>query len=168
MTLTLRRARAADLPYIHRLEHDPKNAPFITPWITRQHREAMKDRDCLHLIAESEGDRVGFVFLRGLKDREGSVELKRIVIESKGAGHGRAAIRWVKRFAFEKRRARCLWLDVKEFNVRARELYESEGFVKEGELRDRVKRNGRYYSLIVMSILRSEFTSQERPGPRRG
>ena len=160
MTLTLRRARPADLSYIHRLEHDPRNAPFISPWTTRQHREAMKDRDCRHFIAESAGRRVGFVFVRGLKVSDGPLELKRIVIESKGAGHGRAAIQWVKEFAFVKRRARCLWLDVKEFNPRARSLYESEGFVKEGALRERVKRNGRFYSLIVMSMLRSEFKSR--------
>ncbi|HEU4339138.1 MAG TPA: GNAT family N-acetyltransferase [Planctomycetota bacterium] len=155
--MKLRRALPSDLAYIHRLEHDPKNAPFITPWTTAMHRKAMKDRDCLHLIAENDGRRVGFVFLRGMKDREGSIEFKRIVIETKGKGHGRAALRLVQKLAFEKRGARCIWLDVKEFNTRAQELYRSEGFAKEGELRERVRRNGRYYSLIVMSKLRREY-----------
>jgi diamine N-acetyltransferase len=156
MSLTLRRARPADLAFIHRLEHDPQNVPFITPWTRRQHQAAMKDRDCLQLIAEAEGKRVGFVFLRGLEDREGTVELKRIVIDAKGAGHGRAALRLAEQFVFKRPGSRCLWLDVKEFNPRARELYESEGFVKEGSLRERVRLNGRYYSLIVMSKLRRE------------
>jgi len=155
--LSMRRARPADLAYIHRLEHDPKNAPYITPWTRSQHREAMKDRDCLQLIAEVDGGRVGFVLLRGLKDREGTVEFKRIVIEAKGAGFGRAAVRMIQDLAFRKLGARCLWLDVKEFNPRAMKLYASEGFVKEGALRERVRRNGRYHSLIVMSMLRREY-----------
>jgi RimJ/RimL family protein N-acetyltransferase len=161
-TLKLRRARSADLAYIHRLEHDPRNASFINPWTRRRHQEAMKDRDCLQLIAEADGRRVGFVFLRGLKDREGTIEFKRIVIDAKGAGYGREALRLVQELAFEKHHARCLWLDVKEFNPRARKLYESEGFVKEGTLRERVRRNGRYHSLIVMSKLRREYRRARR------
>ena len=157
MSVTLRRARPSDLAYIHRLEHDPKNAPFIHPWTRRQHREAMENRDCLQLIAEADGRRVGFVLLRGLRDPEHTIEFKRIVIESKGVGHGREALRRVQEMAFERFGARCLWLDVKEFNPRAMKLYASEGFVKEGALRERVRRNGRYYSLIVMSKLRREY-----------
>lgn len=158
----LRRARTADLGYIHRLEHDPRNAPFIFPWTPRRHREAMKDRDCLHLIVEAEGRRVGFVFLRGLKNPEKTIEFKRIVIETQGVGHGREALRLLQDLAFGRLGARCLWLDVKEFNPRARKLYESEGFVKEGTLRERVRRNGRYYSLIVMSKLRREYRRARR------
>jgi len=162
--LTMRPARPADLAYIHRLEHDARNAPFIHPWTRRQHREAMKDRDALQLIFESResGRRVGFTLLRGLEDREGTVEFKRIVIEAKGAGFGRAAVRMIQEYAFTRLGARCLWLDVKEFNSRAMGLYASEGFVKEGTLRERVRRNGRYYSLIVMSKLLREYRRARR------
>lgn len=139
MSVTLRRARPSDLACIHRLEHDPKNAPFIRPWTRRQH-------------AEADGRRVRFVLLRGLNDREGTIEFKRNVIGVKGAGCGRAALRQIRNLAFERFGALRLQLDVKEFNPRARKLYESERFVNE-----RGRRNGRYYSLIVMSKLRREF-----------
>ena len=160
--LTLRRARASDLAYIHRLEHDPKNAPFINPWTRGQHQAATKDRDCLHLVAEADGRRVGFVFLRGLKDRAGIVEFKRIVIDSKGEGHGRAAVRGIQDLAFGKLKARRLWLNVKGFNDRARKLYASEGFVKEGELRECFLHRGRSYPLLIMGMLRREYRRARR------
>jgi RimJ/RimL family protein N-acetyltransferase len=155
----MRPARPEDLGYIFRLEHDPANAPFITPWTRRMHQKAMGDRDALQLILESRDPRrrVGFVLLRGLKDGDGTIEVKRIVVESKGAGFGRAAVRLIKKLAFGRLRAHRLWLDVKDFNHRAKRLYASEGFVKEGTLRECIKRKGRYYSLIVMSVLRREY-----------
>ena len=160
--MKLRRALPSDLAYIHRLEHDPKNAPFINPWTRRQHQEAMNNRDCLQLIAESGGRRVGFVLLRGLKDREKTVEFKRIVIESKGAGYGRQAVRLLQDTAFRTFKARRLWLHVKGFNHRAKKLYDSEGFVVEGVLRECFRYGGRYYPLIVMGMLRREYRRARR------
>ena len=162
MNFTLRKAAPSDLAYIHRLEHDPRNAPFITPWTRRQHREAMKDRDCLQLIAEADGRRVGFVLLRGLKDREGIVEFKRIVIDSKGAGHGRAAVRGIQDLVFGRLKANRLWLDVKGFNHRARKLYLSEGFVQEGALRECFRHRGKSYPLLIMGVLRREYRRARR------
>ena len=161
MNLRLRRARPADLAYIHRLEHDPRNAPYINPWTRRQHLEALKDRDTRLLVAEAGGSRVGFVFLRGLKRPDRIVEFKRIVIEGKGRGFGRAALRLLQDLAFGRFRARRLWLDVKGFNTRARELYRSEGFVEEAALREVYWRNGRYHPHVIMGKLRREYRPRE-------
>ena len=43
-----------------------------------------------------------------------------------------------------------------EDNNRAIWLYTSEGFIKEGMLREALKIGDRYVSLIVMSVLQSE------------
>ncbi|MGZ5186135.1 MAG: GNAT family N-acetyltransferase, partial [Caldimonas sp.] len=48
------------------------------------------------------------------------------------------------------------WLDVKERNERALALYRDEGFVEEGRLRESVRSDAGYESLIVMSMLRGE------------
>jgi RimJ/RimL family protein N-acetyltransferase len=64
----------------------------------------------------------------------------------------------VKRFAFVERRAHRLWLDVKEQNHRARSLYESEGFTLEGVLRECLKGAEGFESLVVMSMLASEYS----------
>jgi diamine N-acetyltransferase len=52
----------------------------------------------------------------------------------------------------------ALWLDVKDFNHRARTLYASEGFVVEGTLRECLKADdGSFESLVVMSLLKREY-----------
>ena len=46
---------------------------------------------------------------------------------------------------------------LKEGNRRARGLYESEGFVREGVLRDSLWTGEVHETLVVMSILESEY-----------
>jgi RimJ/RimL family protein N-acetyltransferase len=55
-----------------------------------------------------------------------------------------------------------LWLDVFEHNARARHVYRSVGFVEEGVLRECVKQQERYASLVVMSILENEYRTHVR------
>ena len=59
--------------------------------------------------------------------------------------------------AFRDLGAHRFWLDVKSKNVRAQALYRSEGFVEEGRLRDSVRTDDGYDSLIVMSMLEHEY-----------
>jgi len=85
-------------------------------------------------------------------------------VRDKGQGVGRAALREVKRVAFGDLRAHRLWLDVKKRNTRAQALYQGEGFVVEGELRESVKVEGGFESLVVMSMLADEFTRRRAQG----
>ena len=64
--------------------------------------------------------------------RSRRVELRRIAIGEKGHGYGRLALREAKRVAFEEWGAAVLWLDVFDFNTRAKALYEAEGWVTVG------------------------------------
>jgi diamine N-acetyltransferase len=69
-----------------------------------------------------------------------------------------------KKIAFDDLNAHRFWLDVKKRNTRAQALYNSEGFVLEGELREAVKTDDGFDSLIVMSMLRQEFTGRRELG----
>lgn len=64
--------------------------------------------------------------------------------------------------AFDELAAHRLWLDVFEHNARARHVYRSVGFSEEGVLRECVKQQERYASLVVMSILEDEYRSHGR------
>jgi RimJ/RimL family protein N-acetyltransferase len=72
-------------------------------------------------------------------------------------GYGRAALKSVQQLAFAQLQAHRLWLDVKDHNSRARHLYQAMGFVEEGRLRECVKSGNRFESLVVLSMLRSEY-----------
>ncbi|MCI3918967.1 GNAT family N-acetyltransferase [Paenibacillus sp. TRM 82003] len=149
----------ADLQYVIAAEADEANRPYITPWSLERHREALTEEDLLHLVVEdADGRRVGFAILLGATSTHGTVELLRLVVTEKGRGYGRATIQAVQAFAFAERKARRLWLDVRERNFRARRLYESCGFRIEGCMRDACfTMGGGYESLLVMSILAHEY-----------
>ena len=93
-------------------------------------------------MLSEEGDqltRIGFVILQGCRNPNGSVELKRLVLQAKGRGLGRAAVRQLKAMGFVQIKAHRFWLDVKLLNIRALKLYQSEGFLEEGRLRESVR-----------------------------
>lgn len=78
-------------------------------------------------------------------------------IEIKGKGFGREAIQLLKKLCFKKLQYHQLWLDVYDENKRAIRIYESEGFVKEGLLRDNTKTENAYRSERIYSILENEY-----------
>ncbi|KQT11142.1 GNAT family N-acetyltransferase [Ramlibacter sp. Leaf400] len=162
----LRPTMQSDLEYVLSIESDPVNLPFITPWERTQHEAAIRFPDFRHFIIEGgEGlASVGFLILIGCRSPHQSLELKRMVVQAKGGGFGRAALRVAKKVAFDDLGAHRFWLDVKTHNTRAKALYDGEGFVVEGTLRESVRSGRGFESLIVMSMLRSEFAARRGQG----
>jgi diamine N-acetyltransferase len=160
--MRLRPTMLSDLDFVQTVETDPHNLPFITPWERTQHEGAVRFPDFRHFIVEAGSDwsRAGFVILQGCRSRHRSVELKRIVLQPKGQGIGRAGVRLLKRMAFQDLQAHRFWLDVKALNRRATALYASEGFVEEGRLRESVKLAEGYETLIVMGMLDREYEAR--------
>jgi RimJ/RimL family protein N-acetyltransferase len=155
----LRPTMQSDLEFVLSLERDPENLPYITPWERIQHEAAIRFPDFRHFIIET-GEKLeagGFLILIGCRNQHQSIELKRMVVRDKNRGFGRAALRQAKKIAFDDLGAHRFWLDIKRRNTRAKSLYDSEGFVFEGELREAVKLQDGYDSLVVMSMLQDEF-----------
>jgi diamine N-acetyltransferase len=164
--LRLRPTMLSDLEFVISVECDPVNLPYITPWERIQHEGAVRFPDFRHFIVEAGTgtQAIGFVILQGCRGQHHSVELKRIVLQAKGQGLGRACVRQLKRIAFRDLHAHRFWLDFRANNTRARCLYGSEGFVVEGTLRDAVRTSGGYDSLIVMGMLEAEYAARTVAG----
>ena len=159
----------SDLEFVQSVESDARNLPFITPWERTQHEAALRIPDFRHFIVEAgeAGASNGFVIVQGCRNRNHSVELKRIVLQPVDHGHGigRACVRLLKRMAFRDLGAHRFWLDVKSLNTRALALYASEGFVEEGRLRESVRilglgEDAGYDTLIVMGLLDREYQAR--------
>jgi diamine N-acetyltransferase len=152
----------SDLDWVASVEIDPANLPFITPWERTQHEGAIRFPDARHFIVEAgdASERAGFVILQGCRNPNRSIELKRIVLQPKGQGLGRACVRGLKRMAFRDLHAHRFWLDVKALNTRALALYQSEGFTEEGRLRESVRAGDGWDSLIVLSMLDREYDAR--------
>jgi diamine N-acetyltransferase len=170
LAVNLRPTMVSDLDAVVAIEQHADNRPFITPWDRTQHEGAIRFPDFRHFIIElgESTERQGFVILQGCRNPHRSVELKRIVLQAKGQGLGRACVRRLKAMAFSDLGAHRFWLDVKALNTRALALYESEGFVTEGRLREsvRITTDGAdgYDSLVVMSLLDREYHGRRAMG----
>ena len=72
-------------------------------------------------------------------------------------GYGTEATRLTVRHGFETLNLNRIFLYVYQTNPRAIRAYEKAGFVAEGWLREAIYRNGKYFNVLLMSILRSEW-----------
>ena len=162
----LRPTMLSDLDFVVGVEEDAANRPYITPWERTQHEGAVRFPDFRHFVVEAGTgtEPVGFVILQGCRSPNRSVELKRIVLQPKGQGYGRECVRLLKRMAFRDLGAHRFWLDVKETNTRALALYASEGFAVEGRLRECLRTDVGYASLVVMSVLEAEYRARVEAG----
>lgn len=156
--VTLRTTIETDLDAIAAVEADARTSRWIGDTSLDWHRTALADPDQDHVVVVSDADFAGFAVLVGLRNPHRSIELRRIVVaaEQRGRGLGRQAFRAAvdRAFAHDAHRV-CL--EVKEANHRARALYASEGFTREGTLRETVQEpDGSWSSFVVMSQLAAE------------
>jgi RimJ/RimL family protein N-acetyltransferase len=79
-----------------------------------------------------------------------------------GQGLGTDAMFALLDFGFGQLRLERLWLDVYDYNARARRSYEKCGFVLEGTQRNAVFKRGRFHDVHLMSILSEEWAAQPR------
>jgi RimJ/RimL family protein N-acetyltransferase len=79
-----------------------------------------------------------------------------------GKGYGTDAMRIILRYAFTELNLRRVTLDVFEYNLRGVRSYEKAGFVIEGRERQVIRREGRYWDLIFMGILREDWIKKEQ------
>ena len=162
MALELNLTTKEDLPYILEIENQAENRPFIGAYSMDRHRGVIENSDELHLTFKDQGKLIGYAILQGLDNQNNVIEFKRITIVEKGKGYGRAALKEVKKYCFEKLNCHRLWLDVFDFNTRARHLYKSEGFTEEGLIRECIKTEDGYQNLFLMSILKHEYEAETR------
>jgi len=141
------------------MEFENVNKEFVHHYSKEKHLALLKDKDCLHLsIRRIDNDKlIGHMILFGLESNSNILEFRRLTIDEKGQGFGRETIQLLKKLCFEKLKFHRLWFDVYDDNPRAINLYESEGFVKEGVLRDHIKTSNGYRSQRIYALLENEY-----------
>jgi diamine N-acetyltransferase len=156
--MKFRSATQADTAQICALERLPEFRAMVGSWPEDQHRRMLADPDAVYIVAEDQAGRVaGFALLQGLLSEHRQVELKRLVVRNPNQGIGKQLLTEVADRAFGEHSAHRLFLDVFVTNGRARHVYENFGFRKEGIMRDAIYRDGAYHSLVLMSLLETEY-----------
>jgi diamine N-acetyltransferase len=157
MDLALEPTGRSALPVVIAAERSEHARPYVEQWSEQEHARAIADPDQEHLLICAQGVPVGFALSAGLQNPHGAIELRRLVLMRPGEGIGRRAIVLLLARAFTDHHAHRVWLDVMPHNLRAVRLYTSVGFQQEGLLRDALRVGERFESLIVMSMLETEW-----------
>lgn len=156
--MLLRLALAADLPQIVALERLAESQKYVGQWPEERHARTLAGSDARYFVHDlGQGSLGAYAILRGFDEGPGSIELKRLVVSAPGGGLGQRILDELMRIVFEEHGAHRFFLDVFEDNERAQHVYRKAGFVQEGVMRDAAQRDGRYFSLYLMSILESEY-----------
>ncbi|MEI7474908.1 MAG: GNAT family protein [bacterium] len=157
----LKKALLDDIPYIMNSERDKNNCEYVSQWSEQQHIEAISSHDKEEFIVyDNNNEKVGFIILCNISNINKSILIQRIVINKKNKGYGREVLGLIKKLCFIEYKTHRLWLDVKDHNFKAKNLYESEGFITEGLLRESSKESdGSFCSQYIMSIIDREYLS---------
>jgi diamine N-acetyltransferase len=156
--MRFRSATVTDIPQICALERLPEFRTMIGSWPEGQHLRTLADPGAAYIVAENQqGQIAGFAILLGLCSEHKAVELKRLVVGVPNQGTGRRLLTEVVERVFGEYGAHRLFLDVFVNNDRARHVYQTSGFREEGIMRDAIYRDEAYHSLVLMSLLESEY-----------
>ena|SRR5579864_5742857 len=158
--MTLRRASAEDLSYILDLEQKFREIRLLSGNDRATHERQFANPDCLYWIVETDAGPAGFVIMRDIHSKDRNIELQRIAIAEPGRGLGSEVLRAVMDKVFREFGAHRLWLDTYSDNTRAQHVYRSAGFRQEGVMRECKKWGDEYRSLVLMSILESEYKAR--------
>ena len=165
--LRLRRAVEADLDFIMDLEYAEDNLPFIVPFDRDFHTNVItKGEASMDVIVEevATGEPVGYFLVAGLKTEAKEMEWTHVIIAKKGMGYGHEAMQLIKKWCFVVKKVHRAWVDCKDYNERALHLYESEGMVREGLIRETIITNGKYENLVILGILDREYEARLAKG----
>jgi|AntDeeMinimDraft_5_1070356.scaffolds.fasta_scaffold19249_2 RimJ/RimL family protein N-acetyltransferase len=156
--IQIRKTKVEDIDFVKKIESAPENSANVFQWTKKQHRKIIKGEDTLHLIIENKlGEKIGYAIIAGLKSKNKSIELRRVVIDKKNQGYGTEFLNLMKEYTFKDLGYHKLWLDFFSINQRVESLYKRNGFKKEGKLRDKYFYDNRYITMVVMSILEDEY-----------
>lgn len=172
----LRAAERSDIPLFVSWFNDAETASFVTMrapmsialeegWFERMLAAQGKDGYHFVICMLDAGEAIGTIGLFHIDHVNGSAGMGIVIGDKRlwGRGYGTDALNALLDLAFGELRLERIWLEVYEFNARARRSYDKCGFTLEGTARRALFRNGRHHDVLLMSILRDEWAALQRP-----
>lgn len=165
----IRRALFDDYEYFARWESDPEVVKFLSfdegrtyeDVVTEALENKMDPSKMDFTIVDRTMDKpVGRIYISRIDRHSDSLDVTKLYIGERsmwGKGVGREIMVELLKYCFTFLHIERITLDYYTGNKRAAALYESLGFIKEGVARNATKKDGKYYDLHLMSMLRSEF-----------
>lgn len=165
--LKLRALEINDLPVVHELnnEHSIMSYWFEEPYESLTELQHLFDKHLLdeserRFIVEDDETTVGIVELVEINYIHRNCEIQIIIKpEFSGQGYAKFAFERATSYAFDILNMHKVYLYVDTENEKAVYIYESQGFKKEGLLREQFYTKGKYKNAYLMALLKEEYNS---------
>jgi ribosomal protein S18 acetylase RimI-like enzyme len=155
VAVSLRPGTRADLDFITALERREDNREHIGQWSDWEHLTAIEGRDGRsHWVIERDGERAGYLIAYDCRAGDAGFYVKRILVDRKDGGTGTAALQWFIAQAFARPDVSCVWLMVREANMRGRHVYGKLGFQRFDPSPQEAPRYDRFESAPGEGVLR--------------
>lgn len=106
------------------------------------------------------GEAVGTLILSDIDHKNGTAELHiKLTGAARGKGIGTDCVKTIVRYAFRELRLNCVYANILGYNEASLKLFEKCGFVREGILRSRIFKGGRFVDVCVCSILAQDMST---------
>ena len=117
------------------------------------------DNSVFRAIIEVNEEAIGTIILSNIDLRNGNaqIHLKLAKSSNRGKGYGSDAVIALSAYAFNELRLNCIYCRVNEENIASQKMFTKCGFIKEGKLRSRVYKNGRFFDFYEYSLLKDEM-----------
>lgn len=150
-------------------ESTPEVREFFSMEDSRDYNEVLFDyiqaqgdesKEQYTIISKENAAIIGRIYLSRIDHHADSLDITRIYIGDpalRSKGYGREALLAILEYSFNELNMERVTIDHFSANEPARHLYRKIGFKDEGVMRHAAKKNGKYYDLCLMSMLRSEY-----------
>lgn len=166
--LVIRETVFEDCEYFAKWETDPAVTEYLSYEEDRSYKQIVEEwvldeqdptRLQFTVVRKDIRRPVGRVYITNLDRSCDSLDISKMYIadESRNQGIGKEVLIELLEYCFVFLHMERVTIDYYDGNKVAAALYESIGFQREGVARNAAKKNGRYYDLHKLSLLRSEF-----------
>lgn len=147
----------------------PLSADWISTWYERSTR-GNQDTMIFTIWEGSTATPIGNVALQDIDYRNRTAELGIFIAEAatRGQGYGTEATELILDFAFRILGLQNVMLRVYDYNEPARRCYERAGFREFGRRRQSQFMDGRFWTVIYMECLATDFLSPQPPRNAEG
>lgn len=138
--------------------------PSALAWYLEGANDFANPEVFIYKAVEAEtGRTVGHISLGGISERNRSGRISRVLVAEEHQGHGYCAqmVRALLRIGFEQLHLHRIDLGVYDFNEAAIRCYKRCGLQVDGVMRDVLRHDDHYWSLVEMSILEDEWRAQQ-------
>ncbi len=164
----IRNLTRADIPMLVKWKNDPEIADLVRggPINTtfeaenRRYNRGLDEHSTIRLIIETLwGKPIGFISVSDIDKDNHKAQIGMLIGEKDfwDRGYGSDSLVTLLDHLFGQQGFNRIGLEVFEYNLRAKKVYEKIGFEVEGVQRQGLYRNGRYYDIFLMGILRENY-----------